>query len=84
MSRSGRRNERMAFLFVAGLLVFNPPLLLMFDTSDSFFGLPILFVYLFLSWAILIVLAALSMVDQTTADGQDGADEGSSVSRLDS
>ena len=83
MPRSGRRNERMTFLFVAGLLVFNPPLLLMFDTTESIFGLPVLYAYLFLSWAFLIGLAALSMEGQTTADEDDIASEGSSVSRLD-
>lgn len=83
MPRSGRRNERMTFLFVVGLLVFNPPLLLMFDTTDSIFGLPVLYVYLFLSWAFLVGLAALSMEGQITADEDDIANEGSSVSRPD-
>jgi hypothetical protein len=73
----------MTFLFVVGLLVFNPPLLLMFDTTDSIFGLPVLYVYLFLSWAFLVGLAALSMEGQITADEDDIANEGSSVSRLD-
>lgn len=83
MPRSGRRNERMSFLFVAGLLVFNPPLLLLFDTTDSIFGLPVLYFYLFLSWAFLIGLAALSMEGQTTVDEDDVASEGNSVSKLD-
>ena len=84
MPSSGRRNERLAFLFVAGLLVFNPPLLLMFDATGSVFGVPVLYFYLFLSWACIIGLAALSIEGRTTStDEEDIASEGRSASRLD-
>ncbi len=50
----------MVALFLLGALLFNAPLLLLFDVRAFVFGIPVLFVYLFLAWAALIVLMALN------------------------
>ena len=46
-------------LFVAGLMLFNFPLLLVWDQPVTVFGLPLLGVALFAIWAGLIVILAL-------------------------
>ncbi len=61
MSGPRLRNERMGGLFLLGVLAFNPPLLDVFDAGEGVmvFGVPLLYVYLFLAWAVLIALMAL-------------------------
>lgn len=46
-------------LFALALLLFNLPLLALWDRPLSVFGLPLLPTALFLIWALLIVLLAL-------------------------
>ncbi len=43
-----------------GAVLFNPPLLKVFDTGaeTTVFGVPVLFLYFFLAWAVLIFLMA--------------------------
>jgi hypothetical protein len=45
------RNERLVVLFLAGLLLFNYPLLSLFSVDGMVFGIPVLFVYVFGAWA---------------------------------
>ncbi len=61
MSGPSLRNERMGALFLFGVLALNPPLLHVFDAGGDamVFGVPLLYVYIFLAWAVLIVLMAL-------------------------
>ena len=56
---SGRRSERLAALAVLGFLLFQYPLLSLFSTEATVLGVPILYAYLFTSWAVLIALIAL-------------------------
>lgn len=67
--RRGLRAERLAFLFVLGLLVFNPPFLAIYNLPETVFGIPLLYLYLFASWACLIALAALAI--EGTAEAED-------------
>ncbi len=59
MTRPGATGERVLALFSLGVLLFNPPLLKLFSTNAYLLGVPLLYVYLFVSWGILILLAAL-------------------------
>ncbi len=61
MPEFSQRNERIVALFVVGVLAFNPPLLRVFDAGPDvmLFGIPLLYLYLFLAWAALIVCVAL-------------------------
>ena len=47
-------------MFLFAVIALNPPLLSVFSTSGSLFGLPVLYVYLFIAWAALVVLMALN------------------------
>ena len=52
MSRPGITSERLISLFLLGLLLFNPPLLSIFDVPETVIGFPILYIYLFTAWAV--------------------------------
>ena len=54
-----RKSERLVALALLGFLLFNYPLLSLLSTGDTVFGVPLLYVYLFASWALLIGLMAL-------------------------
>jgi hypothetical protein len=55
----GRKGERLVALALLGFLLFNYPLLSLFSTDGMLLGVPVLYAYLFTSWAILIALMAL-------------------------
>ncbi len=46
-------------LCVLGFLLFNYPILALFNKSGALFGIPILYVHIFAAWAVLIALMAL-------------------------
>ncbi|MGP3927840.1 hypothetical protein [Streptomyces sp. 8N616] len=50
---------RLAAIGALGFLLIVPPLLAQFDHMDQVFGIPVLGVYLFLVWAIVIALVAV-------------------------
>jgi hypothetical protein len=54
-----RKGERLIALALLGLLLFNYPLLSLFSTERTVFGVPVLYAYLFASWGLLIGLMAL-------------------------
>ncbi|TMD02761.1 MAG: hypothetical protein E6J01_17440 [Chloroflexi bacterium] len=53
------RGQRFIALCMLGMLLFNYPILALFNVPGSLFGVPILYAYLFLAWAALIGLMAL-------------------------
>jgi hypothetical protein len=53
-----RMREHLTALFLLGALLILPPILLIFNRPVRVFGLPVLYLYLFLAWATVIVLAA--------------------------
>jgi hypothetical protein len=53
------RGQRLAALALLGLLLFNYPLLAVFNVQGTLFGIPVLYAYFFLAWAALIALMAL-------------------------
>ena len=55
----GRKGERLVVLALLGLLLFDYPLLSLFSTQGTVLGIPILYAYLFASWALLVALMAL-------------------------
>ncbi len=58
-SEPERGTARVAALFVLGAVLFSPLLLEIFDfPGATVFGVPLLFFYLFSSWAILVALTA--------------------------
>lgn len=54
-------NQWLVPLFLLGCLLFTFPLLSLFNTPDTVFGIPTLYAYLFAAWALLIALLALAV-----------------------
>jgi hypothetical protein len=75
-----RTGDRLVALFLFGCLALSPPLLAIFGADALVAGIPLLFLYLFAVWAILIVLLALT-IEARSLFGRDrslnaqGADE---------
>jgi len=59
MNTSHLLGERLVALFLLAVLLLNPPLLLIFDSSNSVAQVPTLYLYLFVVWALLISLLAI-------------------------
>ena len=51
--------QRLVALFVLGCLLFSFPLLSLFNTGGTVFGIPVLYAYLFAVWIGLIALMIL-------------------------
>ncbi len=64
MLRPGITRERLVGLCVLGILLFSPDLIAIFDRGPdaTFFGVPVLLVYLFGVWAALIAIAAVLVI----------------------
>lgn len=50
--------QRLAALFLAGVLLWFSPLVLRVEQAGTWLGIPLLYLYLFAVWALLIGLAA--------------------------
>jgi hypothetical protein len=61
MQTGTRTQERLVGLALAGLLALNYPLLYVFSTSSTLFGIPSLYFYLFFVWAALVAAMAVMM-----------------------
>ena len=61
MSKPSRKGQRLAGLFLLGCLLFNYPLLALFNVRATLYGVPLLYAYLFAAWALLIALVAIIM-----------------------
>ncbi len=58
MNRRRMVGQRLVALFLAGALLFNYPLLTLFNSQRTVGGIPLLYAYLFLVWAGFIGLMA--------------------------
>jgi hypothetical protein len=47
-------------LFLLGIVLFNYPLLSLFNLKTSIFGMPLLIFYIFTAWVFLILLATMA------------------------
>jgi hypothetical protein len=59
MTRDENKNKRLVGLFLIAWVVFNFPILSLFNLDRMIFGIPLLYVYIFGVWTLLIVLMAL-------------------------
>lgn len=53
------KGQRLVALFLLGCLLFNYPLLSLFTGAETLAGVPLLYVYIFFAWALLIALMAI-------------------------
>lgn len=79
MKQSSPAGERSFALFLLGVVLFNPPLLGLFRAEGLVFGLPPLYLYLFVAWALMIVLLALAIGRRRPAEAP--ANEGDGPQR---
>ena len=57
---SESKGPRLAALCMLGMLLFNFPVLALFNVPQTLLGVPLLYAYLFIAWAGLIGLMALA------------------------
>jgi hypothetical protein len=58
MSEIESKGPRFVALCMLGILLFNYPILTLFNVPGALFGVPVLYVYLFIAWAALIAMMA--------------------------
>ena len=59
MSDPGAKAARFVALCLLGVLLFNFPVLALFNVPGMLFGVPLLYVYMLAAWAALILMMAL-------------------------
>ncbi len=59
MSDVTKKRKRFTAIFLLGVISFNYPILSLFNLKKTFFGLPLLYIYIFTAWGIVILLLAL-------------------------
>ena len=59
MAEHEHRGQRLIALFIFGWLLFNYPVLSLFNVATETFGVPVLYAYIFAAWALLVALMAL-------------------------
>jgi len=58
MSDFESKGQRFVALCLFGTLLFNYPILALFNVSGTVLGVPVLYVYMFIAWAALIAAMA--------------------------
>lgn len=66
MTRDKINGRRLVGLFLLGMLLFNFPLLHLFNRPVLALGVPILYLYLFIAWSLIIFL--ILMISRSKPD----------------
>ena len=74
--RESKLNKRLVALFLLGGVLFNYPILSLFNMEVPIFGLPMLPVYIFGIWCLLIGLTALATRFRSKEHKDDSDDAG--------
>lgn len=69
MRRPGLGAERLIGLFLIGAVGFSPPVLTLFNKPILVAGIPLLYLYLFALWVVLVALAGI-VVTQLVPNGE--------------
>jgi len=74
MTRDSKTNKRLVALFLLGCILLNFPILSLVNLDILIFGLPLMYVYIFGIWCLLISLTALATLfhSRKRADGSGG------------
>ena len=59
MNRPETKSQRLVALCLLGALLFNYPILALFNRPTFFLGIPLVYAYIFAVWALLIALVGL-------------------------
>jgi hypothetical protein len=65
MIRASLKGQRLVALFLLGCLLLNYPLFSLFAGTGNLLGVPVLYVYVFFAWALLIALMAI-VIERST------------------
>ncbi len=55
------RNNRLFALFLLGWFLLGYPLLSLFNVAVFLWGIPVLYIYIFFIWALIIILVSLTI-----------------------
>lgn len=58
MTEFESKGQRFVALCMLGIVLFNYPILALFNVPRALFGVPVLYAYIFIAWATLIALMA--------------------------
>jgi hypothetical protein len=61
MPASQRNHAQLIVLIILGCLALNYPLLALFNKPVKWFGIPLLYLYIFVFWALFIALLAIGL-----------------------
>ncbi|NNG02081.1 MAG: hypothetical protein HKM93_22035 [Desulfobacteraceae bacterium] len=61
MTHENLKTMRLAALFLVGFVLFNYPILSLFNLPAMVWGIPVLYLYLFAVWVLIIVLTLLNV-----------------------
>ncbi len=61
MARDEAKGQRLVALFILGCLLFNYPVLSLFNLPVDAFGVPLLYVFIFAAWTVLVALMAVAV-----------------------
>jgi hypothetical protein len=61
MPETKRQKERLVALLVIGVLAMNYPVLSLFSKIKQCFTIPVLYLYIFICWAVFILCVAIVM-----------------------
>lgn len=61
MSKRSLRNSRLAALFVLACIALTYPVISLFTRDAEVLGIPLLYAYLYGTWAVIVALAALAV-----------------------
>jgi hypothetical protein len=76
MTRDSKINKRLVALFLFGCVLLNFPILSLFNLEILIFGLPLMYVYIFGVWCLLISLTALVTLFHSRKRTADSGDTG--------
>jgi hypothetical protein len=65
MDKSDVKSQRLVALSMLGVLLFNYPMLALFNVAATVFGIPILYAYIFSAWSLLIACMAYVVETKT-------------------
>jgi len=61
VARDEAKGQRLMALFILGCVLFNYPVLSLFNLSADAFGVPLLYAFIFAAWAVLVALMAFAV-----------------------
>ncbi len=67
-----QRGDRLIVLLLVGVLALNFPILALFDKPTIWLGIPVLYLYLFISWLIFICLLAAILSKRSRTKSNSG------------